>query len=427
MIKKIANTFGTKLLSAIINLFIAIVISQNLGAAGKGEQGLIITTIVYILLLSNFISGPTIIYLVPRHSPRNLIIPSYLWSLIISFAFYFILICTPKIINSDYVFHIVILTAINSFASVNSSILIGKERIKTNNYISLLQVVLIISTLIICFYQFGKTEIQSYIKALYVGYGASFIISFVFILPYLKDKFENKVNGIRNAIKDLATLGLWNQLGTIVQTLSFRISFYFIVFFLGEKELGIYSNGVSIIESIWLISGSISLVQYSRIVNSDDDKYSQNLTINLTKISLILASVVIIPLIVLPQSFYVFIFGHEFGNVKQVIWALAPGVVIYNVTTVIGHYFSGTGKYNINAISMFVGFLVTIVCSLFLIPLYGIIGAGITASISYIVTSLIIALIFSRKTKTSIFELLPNWNDINSYYKDLKSYLKNLR
>ena len=195
----------------------------------------------------------------------------------------------------------------------------------------------------------------------------------------------------------------------------------------GKKELGIYSNGVSIIESIWLISGSITLVQYSRIANTDDESYSQNLTIKLTKISLILASVVIIPLIILPQSFYVFMFGAEFGKVNQVIWTLAPGVVIFNITSVIGHYFSGTGKYHINTISMVAGFVITIACGLILIPVYGIIGAGITASISYIITSFIIAIIFSRKTKTSIFELLPKWNDINSYYKDLISYLKNLR
>jgi O-antigen/teichoic acid export membrane protein len=424
LLKKIINTFSARLLTAIINLFIAIAISQYLGATGKGEQGIIITTIVLILIFSNLIGGPSIVYLVPRHPLSSLIIPSYIWSIFVS-AVFFALMKSINIINSEYILHVTLLTAINSFASINQSILLGKERIKTNNYLSLLQAALIISTLIIYFYFLGKPDILSYIKALYFGFGVSFILSFYFIFPFLKNKNVVKQdNNFSNAIKGLVRYGAWNQIGTIAQMLSFRVSYYFIEYYNGAKDVGIYSNGVSLIESVWLISSSITLVQYSRIVNSEDVSYSQKLTINLTKISLLLAAIVLIPLILLPSSFYIFIFGSEFGKINEVIWTLAPGVIIFNITSITGHYFSGTGKYHLNAFAMLAGLIVTIACGLLLIPAYGIIGAGITASLSYTVTSLILALIFLNKAKCSIFDLLPKWRDINSYYKDLILFIR---
>jgi O-antigen/teichoic acid export membrane protein len=427
LINKIFNTFGAKLLTAIINLLIAITISQYLGASGKGEQGLIITTIALILIFSNFISGPSIVYLVPRFKLQRLIIPAYIWSLIVS-AIFFLLMKNVNIINKEYILHVAILTTINSFASINQSVLIGKENIKASNYINLLQAAIIIGTLIICFYFFQENEIHSYIKALYYGFGASFVISFVCIAPFLKEKNnDGKSDSALDAIKGLSKFGMWNQIGTLAQMLSFRISFYFIEYFTGKKELGIYSNGVSIIESIWLISASITLVQYSMIVNSENDLYSQKLTIKLVRMSLLFAIIMLIPLIILPSGFYSFIFGREFGGINEVIWILAPGVLMFNIALVTGHYFSGTGKYYINAIAEIAGLIITIVCGLLLIPVYGIIGAGITASVSYIVTSIILAMTFSRKAKINLFELLPKWNDMKLYFNDIISYFKNTK
>lgn len=424
MLNKIVNTFGAKLLTAIINLLIAVVISQYLGATGKGEQAIIITTIVLILLFANLIGGPSIVYLVPRHQILHLIIPSYLWSLFVS-AVFFVFMKSINIIPTQYIIHVTLLTAINSFASVNQSVLIGKERIKTANYISLIQAAVIIVTLFINFYFLDKTEIQTYIKSLYFSFGLSFIISFVCIFPFLKNnRNARQNNSMSDALKGLARYGVWNQVGTITQMLSLRIGYYFIEHFNGAKDVGIYSNGVSLIESIWLISSSITLVQYSSIVNSEDDSYSQKLTINLTKISMLLAFIVIVPMLLLPSGFYIFLFGPEFGKVNEVMLTLAPGVFLFNVTLLTGHYFSGTGRFHINALAMTAGLVVTIACGLLLIPVYGIIGAGITASLSYTVTSLIIALIFSRKAKCSIFDLLPKWKDVNSYYKDLILFIR---
>ncbi|MCQ2284683.1 MAG: hypothetical protein MJZ57_07270, partial [Bacteroidales bacterium] len=83
MFKKIANTFGTRLLAAICNFLIAIVISQSVGDVGKGEQSLLLTTISFILIFSDIVSGNSLVYLTPKYSFSKILFPSYLWSIII--------------------------------------------------------------------------------------------------------------------------------------------------------------------------------------------------------------------------------------------------------------------------------------------------------------------------------------------------------
>jgi O-antigen/teichoic acid export membrane protein len=150
-------------------------------------------------------------------------------------------------------------------------------------------------------------------------------------------------------------LGILNQLAHIFQLLSFRMSYYWLGQVYSEAEVGIFSNGTSLIESVWLISRSISLVQYSRIVNMTDKKEAQKLTLDLSKLSFVISFIILIPMILLPSSFYEFIFGAGFGGIRLVIQALAPGVLFLNLNIIISHYFSGIGKYQLNSIASFAG------------------------------------------------------------------------
>ena len=63
--------------------------------------------------------------------------------------------------------------------------------------------------------------------------------------------------------------------------LSFRMSFYVLNRFHGEGAVGIYSNG-------------ISLVQYARISNTEDRDYSQKLTVQLSKASTVLSLFIVV-------------------------------------------------------------------------------------------------------------------------------------
>src|SRR4030043_472328 len=114
-------------------------------------------------------------------------------------------------------------------------------------------------------------------------------MSFIFIKSYFAGFHREPFNAWMAALKKLATLGLYNQIAVFAQLLSFRLSYYILNSCFGKEEVGIYSNAVSIAESIWLIGRSIATVQHSRIVNSRDKKFSLALTSRLNRINLLIS------------------------------------------------------------------------------------------------------------------------------------------
>jgi O-antigen/teichoic acid export membrane protein len=200
--------------------------------------------------------------------------------------------------------------------------------------------------------------------------------------------------------------------------LSFRLSYYFINYYVSKSAVGIYSNAISIIESIWLISRSISMVQNARIANSTDIDYSVKITLNLLKISFLLVLLAVIVLLFIPAGFYQFVFGEEFGEIRTVIVSISPGILLFSTSFILSGLYSGTGNYHYNTIASIIGLALTIALAFLLIPGYGLIGAGITASVSYIATVAVKFYILIKIFKVKPGDTLIRKKDI-SYFIQL--------
>jgi O-antigen/teichoic acid export membrane protein len=410
LIGKILNTFGARSLSAVINFMIAVVVSQYLGPEGKGEQGIIITTIAFVLVFANLVGGATLVYLIPRHRFSLLLIPSYLWSLgtsIVAFAF----LRAFSLVDPAFILHISLLSLLNSFTNIHTTLLIGKEKIRSANMVSLVQPLIVIIVLVVSFQWLDMRSVSAYIHALYFAFGGSMLLSVLYISRTFGRMELHAMKDYLRVVREMLRLGLMNQLAHITQMMSFRLSYYFLEIYHGDASVGIYSNGIQVMESIWLISKSISLVQYARIANSADKRYAQELSIRLLKASLAFSLLCIVPLLVLPESFYLFIFGEGFTGVKEVIWILSPGVLVYNFSIILGHYFSGTGKYHVNTIASAIGLAVSLILYITIIPVFAVDGAGIAASSSYLVTSLVVLVFFLHESKVKSRAFLPDLDD----------------
>ncbi len=414
MFKRIATTFGTRFVTAIINFLVVVAVSRFLGPAGKGEQGIIITTVALILLFSNILGGASLVYLAPRYRIRQLILPSYGWSVLCGLVWWLVLDATV-LVPHEWALHIAVLSVINSWASINTNLLIGREHIGKSNLVNLLQSLAVIVTFtgLVAFSELR--DIRAYFAALYVSYLCMLLISLLFLAP-LRRSAAPALKSYRQLIRDLFAYGFVNQLAHIAQLLSFRISYYLLEGFAGIESVGVYSNGVSIMEAVWMISGSIALVQYSTIANSTDKGYSQQLTARFIRLSLWASLAVILPLVLLPSGFFTFLFGAGFSQINRVLWWLAPGILIYNIAMIGGHYFSGTGKYYVNALASAAGLIITLGLGFWLIPEHGYYGAAFTASVSYLITSAVVALWFCKETGRPFRELIPSFRDLRDLY-----------
>lgn len=406
-----------------INFGIAIALSQFLGPDGKGVQSLIITTITFVLVFANLVGGATLVYLVPRHSPSVLIIPSVIWTLFVGGVAYAVLMLFP-VVDTSYALHICILAGLNSFTSINSSILIGKEKINPSNIVGLIQPLVLILSLLSFFWFSDQPRVDHYIWSLYISFSAAVIVSIAYYFRFCGKIVIHSLKEYISVSIEMLRFGFPNQVAHITQMLSFRLSFYVLDNFHGEAAVGVYSNGISIAESIWLIAKSISLVQYARIANLDSRKEAATLTVRLMKFSLTSSLILLLPVLLFPSSFFIWLFGNGFGDTRFVIQALAIGVLIYNFSILAGHYFSGTGRYHINALTSSAGLIVSVILYYTMIPRFGITGAGWATSLSYLVTTVILMFLFGRENKGWYKNLAVEKTDLDRIKVLFRSYFR---
>ena len=423
MFKKIVNTFGTKITAAVINFLIAVILSQVLGDTGKGTQALLLTTISFILIFSDIVCGASIIYLAPRHSFKKILVASTIWSALIAVLMGFaIWLFYPKL-APGLVAHVAILSFINSLSNINFRFLVGKEEIKKANYNTLLQPVLLCLTLVVYHLLLKRTDIYGYVIGLYAAYGGTFLLGVWMLRSEYTHLRQDRDRDYGPVLKDLFKYGFLNQTGHFVQFFNLRLSYYLLDRFINVGRVGVFSNAVSLAEAIWIISNSIALVQYARIANTDDRAYAQKLTLDLTKICLLVSALAVLVLCLLPPQVYVFVFGPEFGEMTGIIRFLAPGILLYCVFLILGHYYSGIGRYHMNTFAALCGLVATFVCGFLLIPRYDVTGAAITSAVSYTVNAVFLFLFFVKESHFKGRDFLLTKGEIQNYIAGLKQQL----
>ena len=420
MFKKIINTFGTKITAAVINFLIAVLLSQVLGDTGKGTQALLLTTITFIIIFSDIVCGTSIVYLTHRHSFKKILVASTVWAALIAVVMGFAIWLFYPDLEPNLVMHVAILSFISSLSSINFRFLVGKEEIKKANYNTLLQPVLMILTLAVYYLWLKKTDIYGYVIALYIAYAGTFLLGVWMLRKEYASLGKDKDRQYAAVLKDLFKYGFLNQTGHFVQFFNLRLSYYLLKSYMDEGRVGVFSNAVSLAEAIWIISSSIALVQYARIANADDRSYAQKLTLDLSKICLVVSAAAIVVLCLLPSAVYTFVFGPEFGEMAGIIRILAPGVLFYCIFLILGHYYSGIGRYQMNTFAALCGLVATFVLGFTLIPRYDVTGAAITSAVSYTVNAIFLFVFFLKESHFKGKDFLLKKSEVQNYLGELK-------
>ncbi len=427
MFKKIIGTIGTRVIGAALTLIIWIMVARFLGAVNLGTISLIILAVTIIQLFTGFFGGSSIIFMTPRAGVYRLIFPAYLWAIVISFAssglLLFLNVISEKleVIPAGYFWEVLVLGVVMSLVSVNSMLLLGQERIAVFNILSLVQIAMLFIFLTGSLFIFNTRNVMTYYWPILISFLITFIASFLQLFPSLK---KVPLTGMRKLMGDVLRFGTYVQFANIFQQLNYRLSYYIVDFFLGRGVLGVFTSGVQLSEGLWLVPRSIGMVQLSRISNEMDQRYATSLSLSMIKISSVITLFMLLLLLMIPASFFQFLYGTEFSDIKIVIAALGTGIVTLSVSIILSQFFSGINKPFHNTISSAIGLVFTVGFGFLLIPRWGLIGAGITSSISYTVATIYQFIVFTRMTKLSSRDLLLKKTEIILFWNEAKKFLR---
>lgn len=436
MIKKIFGTFGTRALNAICNFVTLWFGTHYLGAEAWGVGGIVLLDVSILLIGVEFLAGSGLIYFTSRKSYRTLFKISYIWSLLIV-AFYAFLFYLCSFIPSGFAQHftkffgenaefipqgyhllVLLLVFMYSLHNFNMATLLGKERVGTNNILFIIQFVTQMSSMLFYIFVLDIRDANAFVYSLLTGYTVGYLCGLTQIWPYLQEKGNDSM---RETIREMFKFGTIIQLSTLVSMLNKRLSFLIIRGFWGDAKVGVYNAASQVAEAPKVIGMSIAMVQFSKISNLTDNELAAKITMQLLKAAMILTAICISIVCIIPTSVYSWLFTTNFAEMRVAMIALAPGIVFIAANMVFCHYFSGVNLPKHNLYGALVGLAVTIPSLYLLIPPLGMIGAGISASLTHLATITYQWIVFKKINKISAKELLVTKEDVKMLITEIKN------
>lgn len=386
-------TLGGKTLILLLNFVIVVITTRLWGAEGRGIISLFVADLGLVGIFASVFNGSSVSYYVQRVSASRLVSQGVLWATTVAGIGAIIEFVFRGVWQGFLFFAIACLAATISF---HSALYIGKQKIKAYNLVTILQPALTLVFTLLLYFLVPQISFNAY----FIGY----LLSVLFTLVVASWITQRKVVALswefdRQTCKNSLQFGWKTELSNIIQFLNYRFTYYVLGFYLGNVSVGIFSIGVTISEAIWIFSRSVSLVQYSQVLKEGDTLLARKMTRKAAWLSAAGSLVCIIGALLLPTQLYVFVFGAEFADVKTILWLLSPGVLAIAISNVYGNFFSATKHLNILVIKSLAGLVATILLSVILVPIWGIKGACVVNSISYIVSSLILFLVYCSKAQ----------------------------
>lgn len=404
MLKNLITSFFARGAVALTALAILLVQSRMLGSAEVGQVSLLILNLAIVQTISEIYTGSALVYFIAKYAFRKIYRSGLLWTAV----------CIAVVNAVFYSFgigikalwlHVMTLSFMSTLQAFHLVVLLGKERIQTYNFLVFFQPLLLLGLLSLNIFGLKIMSVEAYIIAAYASWGVSLGISFYYIIKILRADHTVEEIPVKSILKN----GLINQLGNLAHTLSNRYNYYMI----GASVLvGIYASATSLIESVWILSGSISPIILTHIANQKDTRNSSRVTFLLSKISFLLSLLCVAVVVMLPEDFFTYILGKDFAGTKKIMLYLSPGVLCLSFSSIISHYFSGLGRQKTLLLANSAGLFVTLCTSYYFIHRFGLPGACYAASLSYMTQAFVLTLIFMKQSDFTLPQLFQFKKDL---------------
>ncbi|MGV3636261.1 MAG: polysaccharide biosynthesis C-terminal domain-containing protein [Flavobacteriales bacterium] len=401
------GTVATRVVITLANLVLVALAGRMLGAEGLGSIGLLVLGVTFMLLLAQLIGGGGLVYVVPRSGTSAVLLPAYVWAIvsgIVGLAVFKLLPLAP----AGYAVHVVGLAFLQALNSIHLNILIARQRIGLQNALLVSQSLVQVIGLAILFRADGATLID-YVQATYIAHGLTVLLSGYHAL---RGSLLSDTISMQTGFMALLRQGGIGQVANLFQLMNYRAAYYLIEAFRGTAALGVYSVAMQLAEGSWLVPKSIGGVLYSKVSNLEEERRQVQLTVIMFKVAVVFGSLCTVVLILLPDLLYSAIFGPEVRGFRPILLLIGPGLVAMSGSQVLSHYLSGTGRITYNLIGSGLGTVATLTVGLALVPVLGVHGAAITATVAYSTSLIYQLIIFIRLTGLKMNELLPHAGDL---------------
>lgn len=389
--RSIAITLGRQGLSAVVQFLNVLVIAKFLGPEGNGIYSMALIISLTLGLFLNLGMGQSNAYFVGRrefsvsqvYSSATKIF--WLYLLILAIVFFLLAGWFESLWGLSYGYLCVLIVCVPVIV-LNSWLLgvfQGREDFSTYNAAMVVSPVISLSLTLILV-ALGIDEGVFF----YGGWFLGNLLSTIYLVVKIKDvaRYENKkiqAPYLRKAI----VYGWKAHLSNLSSYAMYRVDIYFLNYFYGSSVVGVYSVAQQIIERFWMIAQAVSTVLFPRLASLNYAKSNKS-RVELTCFSakwVFLSSILCGFLVYFLVDYFIEVaFGNEYSMAALAVQILLPGMIFFNLSRVLASYSSSTGFVGYMAVVSLICLMVSVAINLLLTPIYGISGAALATTISYI-------------------------------------------
>lgn len=384
---KIIQTFSTRILIIIIGLITSIIIARNLGPDGRGILTIATTIGALGIQFGNMGLHSSNTYYVARDKKLLSILATN--SLLISFiigGFQTIIMviifnCYPQLapINGSILILSLLWIPFGLSYLLMQNLLIGIDEVYKYNKIDLFSKIvgtIFLGVIII-------TKIAS-VEIIFLSNFIVLVMSVIWILWELRNKSKTFSKPSLKIFKKCFRYGIKAYIAALFAFMVLKIDMFMVKSMLGNEQVGYYSIAVSLADMVYMLPTIVGSLIFPKLsaMNSEKEKikYTRKCVKNFLWIFLvfvIIGSIFAKPAIVL-------LYGKEFYPSVSCFIYLMPGIFALSVNTLYMNYFASIGMPMITIYSTVTATIINVLLNIKFIRMYGVNGASISASISYI-------------------------------------------
>lgn len=399
LFKNSIQVFITRLFKLAISMGTGIFLARWLQPEGRGAYSLITQFHLIIVAFSGMSIGYASIHLSAdnRFTIKEQVSNGIFSSLILSFFACSVVLVFQNQINHFFpfkglvLFAVIVLVPISILDSYWRAILQSKYKFVWINKLELIQAITFTIGLMILYFYF-----QASVTNVIIIWSISILICFGILTKMIIALSPINFNYNYKIFREHIIFGIKAHLSTVIGLLSLRFDQYLLGYMTNNSEVGKYAVAVTISELLWFIPSSVAFVLLPRMSHQSKSESAASIKAICWSV-LLVSSISALILAAIARPFITFGFGKIYTDSIMALWLMLPGAVAICITTVITPFFLGRfAKPHLGAIVALFSLVSNILLNLFLIPRYGINGAAISSSISYVVAALVNILLFTK-------------------------------
>lgn len=404
LIRKIAETFATRLMLIGIGLLSTVVVARILGPEGRGLYAAAAAVSTIAVQFGNLGLHASNTYLVAKDRSllplltSNSLFVSVLLGGIGAFLAYVLFNLWPNIAPVRGAL-LVLALAWAPFGLAYlllQNLLLGIQAIRPYNKIDLANQLLAIGIL--------GLLIPTRLVRVELVFSAGLIAlmaSSLFTLRELRKHTRSLPAPSLSLFRANFSYGINAYLASFFAFLVLRADLLMVKQMLGAEQAGYYSIAVAMADAICLLPAVIGTILFPKLsaMSDMDDKYAY--TRKATAVIGVLLTLLAGVAALVSGPVVKLLFGAPFAPaVPAFVW-LMPGIVFLGIQVVAVQFLNSTGFPTVVVIIWGVATLLNIGLNLVAIPRYGIIGASVVSSLSYFVVFVLILLVIRRTVRSS--------------------------